>query len=123
MSDSIGAHPSDRAGHERSPSAGSSPSGAHPLRVRVILDCDWADLQHALDMVVSMKPSFDRTANRPGWGWWCARRGKPELFVRRTKQGFSATASRDSDTHLKDGDVKQAPLVSGAAIAQTQSEN
>lgn len=33
-------------------------------------------------------------------------------FGRRRKRLFAATC--DSDTHPKDGDVKQAPLVSGA---------
>lgn len=67
-------------------------------RVRVILDCDWGDLQHALDMVIDAKPSFDGQPNRPGWGWHWSRRGKVPLFIRQTKHGYSATASRDGST-------------------------
>ena len=73
-------------------------SGLHPTgfdhgeRVRVILDCNWDDLQHALDMVIDAKPAFDRQG-RVGWGWHWSRRGKPGLFVRRTKRGYSATAA------------------------------
>lgn len=66
-------------------------------RVRVILDCDWGDLQHALDMVIDAKPSFDRQPDRPGWGWHWSRRGKPSLFIRRTKLGYSAIADRRSE--------------------------
>lgn len=65
-------------------------------RVRVILDCDWADLQHALDMVIDAKPTFDGVPDRPGWGWHWSRRGKPSFFIRRTKHGYSATASHPS---------------------------
>ncbi len=74
--------------------------GFDPLRerVRVILDCEWGDLQHALDMVIDAKPTFDRHPNRPGWGWHWSRHGMPAMFVRRTKQGFSATANRPKDT-------------------------
>lgn len=67
-------------------------------RVRVILDCDWGDLQHALDMVIDAKPSFDGQPNRPGWGWHWSRRGKVPLFIQQTKHGYSATASRDAST-------------------------
>jgi hypothetical protein len=63
------------------------------VRVRVILDCEWEDLQHALDMVIDAKPSFDNQPDRPGWGWSLSRIGRPTLFVRRTKRGYSATAT------------------------------
>lgn len=61
-------------------------------RVRVILDCDWDDLERALATVIEAKPSFDNAEERVGWGWHFSRPGKPTLFVRRTKTGFSATA-------------------------------
>jgi hypothetical protein len=61
-------------------------------RVRVILDCDWNDLRHALDTVIDSKPMFDRSGRGIGWGWSLSKRDKTSLFVRRTKRGFSATA-------------------------------
>ncbi len=60
-------------------------------RVRVILDCNWSDLRHALDMVIEAKSTFDRHENRIGWGRHFGRRDKTSFFVRRTKRGFSAT--------------------------------
>jgi hypothetical protein len=64
-------------------------------RVRVILDCEWGDLQHALDAVIDAKPDFDSVPKRPGWGWHWSRRGRPSFFVRRTERGYSATADRE----------------------------
>lgn len=52
---------------------------------------------HALDMVIEAKPSFDSRSDRPGWGWHWQRRGKPSLFIRQTKHGYSATADRDAE--------------------------
>jgi hypothetical protein len=60
-------------------------------RVRVILDCNWRDLQHALDMVIEAEPMFSRHIGRIGWGWHFSRRDKPTIFVRLTKRGYSAT--------------------------------
>ena len=66
-----------------------------PERVRVILDCDWEDLPYALEMVIAAKPDF-RDGRGPGWGWSYGRPGRPRLFVRRTKQGYSASADRSN---------------------------
>jgi hypothetical protein len=88
--------PGSRASTEPQSAQGLGPSGFDPSRgrVRVILDCEWGDLQHALDTVIDAKPVFDRVPGRPGWGWNFGGRDKPKLFVRRTKQGYSATADR-----------------------------
>lgn len=68
-------------------------------RVRVILDCEWDDLEHALATVIAAKPSFDRSPSRPGWGWPFGSEGRG-YFVRQTKAGFSATALKPKAPYL-----------------------
>lgn len=72
------------------PSTDAVPAVQGCERVRVILDCEWGDLQHALDLVINAKPSFDRVEDKPGWGWRLHMPGKPSMFIRRTKRGYSA---------------------------------
>jgi hypothetical protein len=94
MGASAGADPATQATPGAVP---SPPSGECPLRsrVRIILDCDWEDLQRALDTVIGARAMFDRVPKRPGWGWRLGHRAdKPSFFVRQTKHGFSATADK-----------------------------
>lgn len=65
-------------------------------RVRVILDCEWDDLQHALDLLIDAKPLFDGRPSRPGWGWGFGP-SERRFFVRETKQGFSVRRVLEED--------------------------
>ena len=59
--------------------------------MKVILHCEAEDIQHVAALVQASIPTFVRHAERIGWGWnFRADNGK-SYFVRRLKDGFSAT--------------------------------
>lgn len=90
------ARPTDQALVSDQARAGLAPTGFDPSRerVRVILDCEWGQLEQCLALIIENRPMFDGREPRPGWGWWLSKRSGPSAFVRQTKSGFSATTDR-----------------------------
>jgi hypothetical protein len=78
-------------------------------RVRVILDCDWNDLRHALDTVIDAKPMFDRSGRGIGW----------DLAVRSSDQArvFSnrALTPTTGGTDMTESELKPCPFCGGEA--------